>query len=160
MEEESSASCSKALLLLRLQSSHINSRGKNMIQPSVERSPRTRVALFLGFASVAIVSVAASSSSRVAGRLVDISCYSQDKNDTGNHHARKGMTCAQACAREGFEVGLLTPDGKLYHIRGGLSTKSNAKLIPYMSQNVTITGVFSEMNGQKMISAEDLEETR
>jgi hypothetical protein len=43
------------------------------------------------------------------------------------------MTCAQAYARERSEVGLMTQDGKIYHIRGGLTTNSNAKLVPYMS---------------------------
>jgi hypothetical protein len=113
-----------------------------------------------GVASMTIVAVAASNSSRVTGQLVDLSCYSQNKADTGDHHFQKGISCAQACAREGFEVGLLTPDGKLYHVRGELTAHSNEKLIPYMSQSVTITGVVSEKNDQKIISSNILEATQ
>jgi hypothetical protein len=92
----------------------------------------------------------------VTGQLVDLSCYSQDKDNAGNHHVERGFVCAQACAREGFEVGLLTPDGKVYHVRGELTAHSNSQLVPYMAETVTITGTVSEKEGQLLIVSSSL----
>lgn len=96
------------------------------------------------------------SSVRVSGQLVDLACYSQDKVDVGIAHQGKGLDCAQSCAKEGYQVGLLTSDGKVYHIIGGLAANKNAKLWPHMAQTVTITGSVSEQYGQQMLSADDL----
>lgn len=93
----------------------------------------------------------------VTGRLVDLSCYSLNKEETGNAHRRgTAKICAQACAREGFDVGLLTSAGKVYVVRGGLTTDHNAKLVPHMSHNVTITGDVTEKNGVTELAASDL----
>ena len=102
-------------------------------------------------------SIGAAPPTRVTGTLIDLACYSQDKNDTGSHHRGKGMTCAQACAREGFEVALLATDGTIYHVRGGLTGNKNAKLVPYISQIVVIGGQVSEQHGQSIISSDSLE---
>ena len=92
----------------------------------------------------------------VTGQLIDLACYSQRKEDTGNQHRGKGLTCAQSCALEGFEVGLLTTDGKLYHVAGELTANSNAKLVPHMAQTVTITGEVNEKDGHTVITGSDL----
>jgi hypothetical protein len=92
----------------------------------------------------------------VTGQLIDLACYSQNKEDTANQHRGKGSICAQACAREGFPVGLLTTDGKVYQVMGELAANSNAKLVPYMGQAVTITGEVKEKDGQMMILGSDL----
>jgi len=97
-----------------------------------------------------------SATETVTGRLVDLSCYSLNKEETGNAHRRgAAKICAQACAREGFDVGLLTSAGKVYVVRGGLADH-NAKLVPHMSHNVTITGEVNEKNGVIELSAGDL----
>ena len=57
----------------------------------------------------------------VTGRVIDLACYGQDKANTENAHKGKGMVCAQACAKEGFAVGLLTTGGKVYRVAGGLA---------------------------------------
>jgi hypothetical protein len=91
----------------------------------------------------------------VTGRLVDLACYSTNKELTGNFHQGRGLICAQACAREGFPVGLLT-DTKVYQIEGALAADLNAKLVPHMSHTVTITGDVSEKDGTTVITATDL----
>jgi hypothetical protein len=110
--------------------------------------------------SVAVIAGAFERNDRVTGILIDLSCYSQDKNDTGNHHHDKGLVCAQACAREGFEVGVLTTDGTVYHVRGGLTDEGNAKLVPYMAQTVALTGKISKQEGQMVITSDELAVTR
>jgi len=119
-------------------------------------------ALFLvglgGFAFVFASRVSAASET-VTGKLVDLACYSLNKEETGNVHRGGAWNCAQACAREGFAVGLLTGSGKVYQVGGGLTADTNAKLVPHMSHTVTITGDVNEkggMGGMAMITATEL----
>jgi peptidylamidoglycolate lyase len=92
----------------------------------------------------------------VTGQLLDLACYILDKGNTGNMHKGRGYTCAQACAREGFQVGLLTPEGKLYVVVGGLAADKNAKLVPHMSHTVTMTGEVGDKDGMMTIAASEL----
>jgi hypothetical protein len=92
----------------------------------------------------------------VTGRLIDLACYSLNKEHTENAHPGKGLICAQACAREGFAVGLLTAEGKVYQVAGGLAAANNAKLVSHMAHTVTITGDLSEKDGTSVIAASDL----
>lgn len=93
----------------------------------------------------------------LTGKLVDLACYSLNKEETGNAHRRgSSIICAQACAREGFPVGLLTDTGKVYEVRGGLAANLNAKLAPHMSHSVTISGQIGEADGMPAITADDL----
>ena len=98
-------------------------------------------------------------SETVTGKLVDLACYSLNKEETGNVHRGGALICAQACAREGFPVGLLTSSGKVYQVGGGLSADLNAKLVPHMSHTVTITGDVNDkggMGGMALITASEL----
>jgi hypothetical protein len=110
------------------------------------------VALFLAVTATLVFA----ESKTVTGKLVDLSCYGQNKENTENVHKGKGYNCAKACAREGFPVGLLTSDGKVYQITGDLAAHANAKLVPHMAQTVTITGDVMEKGGVTMITAGDL----
>ena len=96
----------------------------------------------------------------VTGQLIDLACYTQDKSNTGNQHKNRGLICAQACAREGFPVGLLTAAGRVYQVTGSLAADSNAKLVPHMAHTVTLTGEVSEKDGQLTIAASDLKMTQ
>ena len=115
-------------------------------------------ALFIG--AMFVVSMARpgfATPETVTGKLVDMACYSMNKEETGNVHKRGGAKiCAQACAREGFDVGLLTTAGKVYVVRGGLTANHNAKLVPHMSHTVTISGEVSEKDGATELTAADL----
>jgi hypothetical protein len=70
------------------------------------------------------------------------------------------LNCARACALEGFPVGLLTTDGKVYHVTGDLAANSNAKLAPHMTKTVTITGDVSQKDGETIIAGSDLKVAR
>jgi hypothetical protein len=120
----------------------------------MRRSPALLIgALFV----VALAPRAFAQSETVTGKLIDMACYSLNKDETGNAHRRgSAIICAQACAREGFPVGLLTTAGKVYEVRGGLAADINAKLVPHMSHTVTITGDVSEKDGVTVITASDL----
>jgi hypothetical protein len=96
----------------------------------------------------------------VTGQVVDLACYMLDKGNTGVTHRGRGYACAQACAKEGFQVGLVTGDGKVYSISGGLAANKNAKLVPHMGHVVTITGDLSEKNGMTVIASNDLQMIR
>ena len=53
---------------------------------------------------------------RLTGQLVDSACYVKDKSNTRIAHQGMGYTCAEACARDGFPVWLVTADGKTYQV--------------------------------------------
>ena len=114
-----------------------------------------RVALMTAF--VMGLGVAAASAAEVTGVLVDKACYSKDKANTTNAHKGMGDTCAQACAKKGSTVSLVTEKGEIYDVMtmGDLAGESNAKLVPHMSHTVTLTGdiVDSADKKSKMIHA-------
>lgn len=95
-------------------------------------------------------------SQTLTGKVIDLACFALDRTNTGIAHKGKGYDCAQNCAREGFAVGLLTSDGKVYQIVGDLAANKNAKLVPHMSHTVMITGEVSEKDGQLLISSGEL----
>ncbi len=90
----------------------------------------------------------------VSGEVIDLACYMLDKGNTTNTHRGRGYDCAQACAREGFQVGLLTIDGKVYELGGGLAANKNAKLVPHLGHTVSITGALQEKDGLSTISSD------
>ena len=95
----------------------------------------------------------------VKGQIVDMSCYNMDKSNTGvDHKMPKGETkdCAIACAKGGKPMALLTSDGKVYEIAGGLAADKNAKLIAHVSHTVEVTGDVMDHGGKMMISADSL----
>lgn len=118
-------------------------------------SPAKRIRIALS-GGVLVVALAFGKSETVTGQLIDLACYSRDKDNIGNHHKHEGLNCARACALEGFAVGILTPDGSVYEVTGELTANSNAKLVPHMAQTVTLTGEVREMNGKLTIAANDL----
>jgi hypothetical protein len=95
----------------------------------------------------------------VKGKVVDMSCYNADKSNTGvDHKMPKGDTkdCALGCAKAGQPMALLTSDGKVYEIAGGLAADKNAKLIAHVSHTVEVTGDVMDHGGKMMISADSL----
>ena len=95
----------------------------------------------------------------VKGQIVDMSCQKMDKSNTGvDHKMPKGETkdCAIACAKGGKPLALLTSDGKVYEIGGGLAADKNAKLIAHISHTVEVTGDVMDHDGKMMISADSL----
>jgi hypothetical protein len=120
--------------------------------------------MFAGLAAAAlIVAVAAPAFARtetVKGRIVDVSCYNMDKehNAGKDHKMKSGDTadCAAACAKMGRPMALLTDDGKVYELTGGLAADKNAKIVPHVSHVVEVTGEVTEKDGKMSISADSL----
>jgi hypothetical protein len=96
----------------------------------------------------------------VKGQIVDQSCYTKDKtNNAGKDHKMPSgdvADCATMCAKKGAPLALLTSDGKLYTIGGGLADNKNEKLIAHISHTVEVTGDVTEKDGKMMIAADSL----
>jgi type 1 fimbria pilin len=86
----------------------------------------------------------------VTGQVVDQECYLREgKVDTDK-------TCAVECAKSGKPMALLTSDGKVYEIAGGLAANKNEKLVAHVLHTVEITGDVSEKSGKMTIAADSL----
>ena len=95
----------------------------------------------------------------VKGQIVDEGCYKMDKSNTGvDHKMPKGDTkdCAVACAKAGRPMAILTSDGKVYEIAGGLAADKNAKIVPHVGHTVEITGDVMDHGDKMMIMADSL----
>jgi hypothetical protein len=87
----------------------------------------------------------------VTGKLVDEGCGL-------NPEAAKGMPadCQLTCAKKGEPVALLTADGKVYRVGGGLAANNNAKLIAHIGHTVEITGDVTVAGDKSIIAADAL----
>ena len=119
--------------------------------------------MLAGFAAAAFVMAlgapAFAKTETVKGQIVDEGCYKMDKSNAAvDHKMPKGDTkdCAIQCAKAGRPMAVLTADGKVYEIAGGLAADKNAKIVPHVGHTVEITGDVMEMNGAMMIHADDL----
>jgi hypothetical protein len=89
----------------------------------------------------------------VTGEVISLSCYFRNKANVG----KAGMICALATVKyEGNPVGLLTADGRVYQMAGGLVANNNAKMVPYLGHTVTVTGDVSETKGHMMMITADV----
>ena len=79
-------------------------------------------------------------------------------NNKGVDHKMPADTkdCAITCAKQGLRMALLTADGKVYAIYGGLAANKNAKLIAHVGHTVEVTGDTMDMSGSLMVTAADL----
>ena len=108
---------------------------------------------------LALAAPALAATETIKGQVVDMGCYMKDKSNTGVDHKMPKETkdCAIGCAKEGQPLALLTADGKVYQIAGGLAANKNAKLIAHIAHTVEITGDTMDHGGGKMmISADSL----
>lgn len=82
----------------------------------------------------------------ISGQVVDVSCYLAhgDKGIGDDHKA-----CAEACAKNGGPLGVLTKDGKLYVsvLPDDHSTGPNAKLMDHVAHEVQVTGLVRNKGG-------------
>lgn len=104
---------------------------------------------------VALGAPAFAKTETVKGQLVDEGCSLK----SGADHAMPAAAmdeCAIECAKQGEPVALLTADGKVYRVTGGLAANKNAKLIVHMNHTVEITGDVSEKDGKVQIAADAL----
>src|SRR5438045_1234687 len=103
---------------------------------------RTSIAVFVaGLCIVALPVLTRAKTETVTGKVVDLFCYdpASGANSGMDHKAagaadQEGRECAWACAKwEGQPVGLLTADGKVYQLAGGVVAGNNAKIAPHVS---------------------------
>lgn len=95
----------------------------------------------------------------ITGQIVDMGCYKMDKSNTGvDHKMPKGDTkdCAIGCAKAGQPMAILTADGKVYQLAGGLAADKNAKIVPHVGHTVEVTGDVMDHGGAMMITADSL----
>ena len=95
----------------------------------------------------------------VTGTVVDEGCSLKEmaKHADGEHKMAAGMeACAIECAKKGEPLALLTSEGNVYRLAGGLAANKNAKLIPHMNHRVEITGEVSEKDGKVVLVADTL----
>lgn len=86
----------------------------------------------------------------VTGQIVDQECYLREKKVDAD------KACAVECAKSGKPMALLTRDGKVYEIAGGLAANKNEKLIAHVLHTVEITGEVVEKGGKLSIAADSL----
>jgi hypothetical protein len=106
------------------------------------------------FAVAALVAGAGSTAfaktETVKGQLVDQECYQREKKVDAD------SACAVQCAKSGKPVALLTSEGKVYEVTGGLAANNNAKLAAHMLHTVEITGNVTEKDGKLAIASDSL----
>jgi hypothetical protein len=86
----------------------------------------------------------------VTGELIDVMC-GVDKKGDATHKA-----CAESCAKRGEPVAVFAKDG-MFVITGKLTESNNAKLLEFMTKNVTVTGeVTKDKDGKLSIAAESI----
>jgi hypothetical protein len=109
---------------------------------------------------VALSAPAFAKTETVKGKIVDVSCFNMDKaNNAGKDHKMpKGDTpdCATSCAKAGRPMAVLTDDGKVYELTGGLAADKNAKIVPHVAHTVEVTGDVTEKDGKMVIAADSL----
>ena len=84
----------------------------------------------------------------VKGEVVDVACYIA-QGAKGESH----KDCAEACAKAGGALGILTSDGKLYVslLPDNHSAGPNAILMDHIAQNVEATGYVRSKGGVNAI---------
>jgi hypothetical protein len=119
--------------------------------------------MFAGLAAAALVialgAPAFAKTETVKGQIVDVACYKMDKqNSAVDHKMPKGDTkdCAIGCAKAGRPMAILTSDGKVYELAGGLAADKNAKIVPHVGHTVEVTGDVMDHDGKMMITADSL----
>ena len=119
--------------------------------------------MFAGLAAAAFLVVfsgtAFAKTETVKGKIVDETCYKMDKSNASvDHKMPKGDTkdCAIGCAKAGRPMAVLTDDGKVYELAGGLAADKNAKIVPHVGHTVEVTGDVMEHDGKMMITADSL----
>jgi len=107
---------------------------------------------------VCLAAPASAKTMTVKGQVVDEGCSLREMGQKGGDHekAEEMAQCAVDCAKRGEPVALLTADGKVYRIAGGLAANNNAKLIAHMNHTVEITGDVTEKDGKVQIAANEL----
>ena len=95
----------------------------------------------------------------VRGLVRDIACPVQNHQSTSRHFNRK---CAEACARQGSPLAILTNDGTMYMtISDSMPDAAhNQKLMPFVGKYVQATGTTYERMGLHTIAIKEIHEDK
>jgi len=92
----------------------------------------------------------------MTGEIVEISCY-KTKGVAGGTGAAH-VDCAKMCVLEkGTQVGILTDGDGLFKIWGPMAANKYAKVIPYLGQQVEITGTEVTLSNNYDVRSFDLQ---
>lgn len=103
-------------------------------------------------AMLALGAPASAETKTVTGKLLEEGCGLSEAAGKGAMPA----DCQVECAKRGEPVALLTEDGKVYRVGGGLAENKNAKLIAHLGHTVEITGEVSASGDKTIIAADAL----
>ena len=80
----------------------------------------------------------------IKGEVVDVACYLKSGGKGDDHKA-----CAEACAKGGGTLGILTDDGKLYVslLPDDHKNNPNAILMDHVAHKVEASGMIRSKNG-------------
>ncbi len=95
----------------------------------------------------------------VRGLPRDIACPVQNHQSTSRHFNRK---CAEACAKQGSPLAILTDDGTMYlTISDAMpDAAQNSKLMPFVGKYVQASGITYERNGLHTIAIKEIHEDK
>src|SRR5438552_18925474 len=86
---------------------------------------------------------AAGNEMTITGSVVDLNCHTTNGASGAGHKA-----CAQACAKAGVPLGLLSSDGTTYlPVSSKPGDPQNSKLIPFAESKVKVTGTHRLVSG-------------
>ena len=89
----------------------------------------------------------------VTGQVIDINCYTTN-NASGAGH--KG--CAEACAKAGVPLAILSTDGTIYMaVSSKPGDNQNPRLLPFAEGKVKVTGTHRMVNGLHTIEVKTVE---
>jgi hypothetical protein len=109
---------------------------------------------FIDFMAGFDAAAQAPSTQTVTGKVVSLAYYAANQKRRGGG-LDESLGAARATVRwKGNPAGIVTSDGKVYQIIGGLAANDNDKVSELLGQTVTITGEVSEQHGMMVISAD------
>ena len=89
----------------------------------------------------------------LSGTVIDLNCYVAG-GATGASH--KG--CAEACAKAGVQLGILSSDGTIYvPVSSKPADPTNPRLIPHAESRVKVSGTHRMVNGLHTIEVKSVE---
>ena len=81
------------------------------------------------------------------GEVIDIACYTKDKNNVGAKHA----ACAMKCVKEGQPMGLLVGT-EVVALKAGADAKAYESMKDMAGKTVEVKGSVEEKDGKKMVT--------
>ena len=89
----------------------------------------------------------------ITGQVIDLNCYTTN-NASGAGH--KG--CAEACAKAGVPLAILSSDGTIYvAVSAKAGDNQNPRLLPFAEGRVKVTGTHRMVNGLHTIDIKTVE---